>query len=266
AVPQGLAWGGAKTYDDDQTSAILRELDQLTTVHTNNTDMAFWATYQYSWETDEFGWIVNQGYNPSVEYPPVFQGLNEIPSLSSTLRLDRLSNFSVEAAGATPWPRRNLFASVSHLPSLELEDQLLEIFRNESRSVQGVDGFSAITVTQPFFEGSVAAMKVRGGNPVSVQADGPFTVKLLIFTWLNADDDEVVYRHADRWIERATAAATEAGLYHPYLYINYALRTQDPFAHFPAENVERLRSIQRSVDPTGIFTSQGLCRGYFKLL
>lgn len=70
---------------------------------------------------------------------------------------------------------RNLFASISHLPSLELEDQLLEIFRNESRSVQGVEGFSATSVTQPFFEGSVAAMKVRGGNPVSVEAGGPFT-------------------------------------------------------------------------------------------
>jgi hypothetical protein len=103
---QGLSWGGAKTYSDNQTDVLINELHQLTTEGTADLDMAFWSTYQYSAENDEFGWIVNQGYGPPVENPPVFDSLNGVPSLSSSLRLDYFSNFSIEAAGATPWPRR----------------------------------------------------------------------------------------------------------------------------------------------------------------
>jgi hypothetical protein len=55
---------------------------------------------------------------------------------------------------------------------------MLEVFRIAARSVQGVEGFSATTVNQPFYQGSVAAMKERGGNPVAVEADQPFTGNL----------------------------------------------------------------------------------------
>ncbi|KAH6612421.1 FAD binding domain protein [Boeremia exigua] len=266
AFEQGLSWGGAKTYSDDQTEALLDELHHLTTEGSSaDLDMAFWSTYTYSAETGEFGWIVNQGHSLPAENPAVFERLNAVPHESSSLRLDSFSNFSIEAAGATPWPRRNIFASISHYPSAELERRILEVFRAAARGVEGVEGFSATTVNQPFFQGSVAAMKARGGNPVAVEADRPFTVSLLILTWLNAEDDDAVYAAAEGWIEKATAAAEDAGLYHPYLYINYAMRTQDPLGRFPTENLERLRRIQSSVDPAGIFTSNGLCTGYFKV-
>lgn len=70
----------------------------------------------------------------------------------------------------------------------------------------------------------------------------------------------------NRWVERAEAATRDAGKYHPWLYINYASKKQDPFSGYGEENLQRLRTIQASVDANGVFSSTGLCRGYFKLL
>ena len=69
-----------------------------------------------------------------------------------------------------------------------------------------------------------------------------------------------------RWIEKVNAFADKQGKRHPWLYINYASNQQDPFAGYGEENVRRLQHVQKNVDPEGVFTSTGLCRGYFKLL
>lgn len=69
----------------------------------------------------------------------------------------------------------------------------------------------------------------------------------------------------NRWIERATAATKNAAKDHRWRYINYASNQQDPFAGYGEQNVQRLRNIQKSVDPRGVFTSSGLCKGFFKL-
>ena len=88
---------------------------------------------------------------------------------------------------------------------------------------------------------------------------------LLIGTWEDEKDDAAVYSFGRQWLARARQNADRLAVSHPYLYINYALREQDPYSGFPKGSVARLRDIQKAVDPTGVFTSRGLCPGYFKL-
>jgi FAD/FMN-containing dehydrogenase len=50
--------------------------------------------------------------------------------------------------------------------------------------------------------------------------------------------------------------------------MNYAddqFQAKDVWDGYGAENLARLRNIQKIVDPTGIFTRGGLASGYFKL-
>jgi len=68
------------------------------------------------------------------------------------------------------------------------------------------------------------------------------------------------------WVKKSTAATKDAGKHHPWMYINYASKEQDPYRGYGEETLRRLRRIQSSVDPDGVFTSKGLCRGFFKLL
>lgn len=83
--------------------------------------------------------------------------------------------------------------------------------------------------------------------------------------WGKSEDDSTIYSFAQRWTDRSTSEAEASGLFHPWQYINYAAPFQDPFSSYGEANKLRLQKIQRSIDPSGIFTSQGLVRGSFKL-
>lgn len=74
-----------------------------------------------------------------------------------------------------------------------------------------------------------------------------------------------MYAFAGRWAERCRAAAGEMGLLNRYRYINYCKEDDDPFAGYEEAKAERLREVQKSVDPEGVFSAAGLCRGGFKL-
>lgn len=69
-------------------------------------------------------------------------------------------------------------------------------------------------------------------------------------------------------LARMEAYAQEFEIAHPYLYINYAsaAQTDKVFAGYGEENVRRLKAVAREVDPEGVFSSEGLWRGFVKLL
>lgn len=74
-----------------------------------------------------------------------------------------------------------------------------------------------------------------------------------------------MYAFAGRWVERSRAAAEEMGLLNRYRYINYCKEDDDPFAFYGEGMKEKLEEVQRAVDSEGVFSSKGLCRGFFKL-
>jgi hypothetical protein len=83
--------------------------------------------------------------------------------------------------------------------------------------------------------------------------------------WTDRQDDEAVNVFVQKWIRRVQAATVQAGSHHRWLYINYAYHQQDPFSGYGQHNKQRLIDVQKAIDQRGVFTSQGLCRGYFKL-
>jgi FAD/FMN-containing dehydrogenase len=84
--------------------------------------------------------------------------------------------------------------------------------------------------------------------------------------WNNAADDEKMYTYNSKLMARVKAAAIEAGKYHPYIYQNYASGEQDVFSGYGKKELERLKKIQRDVDPGGVFQKGGLCDGYFNVV
>lgn len=91
---------------------------------------------------------------------------------------------------------------------------------------------------------------------------------ILISTdWTTSDGDAPVETMTTAVVDRIAAAAQELQVYVPYMYINYAYAGQADkvFSGYGEENRQRLKAIQASVDPDGVFTSQGLWRGFMKL-
>lgn len=129
-------------------------------------------------------------------------------------------------------------------------------------------------------------MKERGGNALGINQDGSLfseilfqvrkwldsntdnAIVIMISTgWANAEGDEPVGTMTTNVISRLKDVAVDLGVAHPYIYAGYARSGQadEVFAGYGQENLKRLREIQESVDPHGIFTSKGLWRGHLKL-
>ncbi|OGM43868.1 FAD binding domain protein [Aspergillus bombycis] len=261
AVRQGQMFGGSRAYTADQRDAILEQAYELTTSWKNDTNMAFYYDYGYDQERDDFTIAVSPEYSLPVLNPAPFKQLNQIPFERSTLRLDRTSQFSIEVASATPPGGRNLFATVTYSPSADLDRHIQDIMAQEIQPLKKAPGFFPNLVIQP--------LQVQNRDPM-LSLQGRLyakhsTVALLTVRWQQAEDDDRMNAFAAEWVKRATAATKDAGKHNPWLYINYASKGQDPFLGYGEANRQRLRRIQREVDPQGVFTSDGLCRGYFKL-
>ena len=69
-------------------------------------------------------------------------------------------------------------------------------------------------------------------------------------------------------VKRLNGTAQDLGVANRYKYINYASAAQasEIFPGYGDESVQRLKSIQKAVDPRGIFTAEGLWNGFVKLL
>jgi hypothetical protein len=93
-------------------------------------------------------------------------------------------------------------------------------------------------------------------------------VILLSTAWTNASGDDAVNSMTRNTIRRVESAAERLGVASRYRYINYALaeQTDEVFPGYGQANMQRLKQIQKVVDPQGVFTSNGLWKGFRKLL
>jgi hypothetical protein len=76
----------------------------------------------------------------------------------------------------------------------------------------------------------------------------------ITITWRDPKDDAMMRIAGQKVMSRAKALATEMGLYHPFIYKNYASGETDVFAGYGAGNREKLRKIQKKYDSEGVFT------------
>ena len=119
---------------------------------------------------------------------------------------------------------------------------------------------------QPLATNTIKLMSKNGGNALGLTpSDGPLMIANIAFAWKNAADDNAAYAAYHKFFERAEKVAKEMGLWHRFKYANYAEESQDVWAGYGEESVERLRKVQRSVDPRGVFVKGGLAGVGFKL-
>lgn len=64
-------------------------------------------------------------------------------------------------------------------------------------------------------------------------------------------------------IAEIAAFAKSRGKHHPYVYLPYAYRDQQPLESYGAANMDRIRAAARKYDPEGVF--QSMVPGGFKI-
>lgn len=82
-------------------------------------------------------------------------------------------------------------------------------------------------------------------------------------TWSDAADDKLFTESITWQINEINKFAALVGKDIPWIYTNYADKSQDPLKGYGAENVEKIRRVARKYDPKGVF--QTLMPGGFKI-
>jgi hypothetical protein len=100
--PQGQLFSGSVSFASGARDIIAQQAYKLTTEWKNDTDVSFSYGYAYSQEDDTFGISVTEAYAQPISDPAPFAALNALQHKSSTLRVDWMSNFSLEGASGRP--------------------------------------------------------------------------------------------------------------------------------------------------------------------
>ncbi|GAB7335019.1 hypothetical protein MBLNU13_g06880t2 [Cladosporium sp. NU13] len=179
--------------------------------------------------------------------PPVFKNFTSLPRTISTMRVSNLTDFTLELAG-TPSTNRRQFSATGTPPQEPL---------NISQMT-----YSLSFQLLPMAMTSKAAS--RGGNSLGLsEADGNLYDLLLTVSWDSVDDDERIEQHAKDLFQQSEDEAKKLGLYHKYLYLNYAAPWQDPLSGYGDEQKAKLQEVSMKYDPKGLFQKQ--VSGGFKL-
>jgi hypothetical protein len=107
-------------------------------------------------------------------------------------------------------------------------------------------------------------MQKNGGNALGISpSDGPMFIMNLGSMWTDPADDDRIFKFNNDIITKVQAEAAKKGLNNDYIYMNYASGYQAVIRSYGTDNLQRLNSVARFFDPTGVF--QELQPGYFKL-
>lgn len=81
--------------------------------------------------------------------------------------------------------------------------------------------------------------------------------------WLLAEDDEAVYQIMKETMARVEEYTKSHQVYDPFLFLNDAFASQNPFAGYGDSRYNMLKAASKKYDPHGVF--QRLVPGGFKL-
>ena len=73
--------------------------------------------------------------------------------------------------------------------------------------------------------------------------------------WSRESDDPTVIAGIKAVLEQSVSAAKERGLYHPFKYMNYSAKDQNPIRSYGKENIEFLKRVREAYDADGVFTT-----------
>ncbi|KAH7074516.1 FAD binding domain protein [Paraphoma chrysanthemicola] len=265
--PQGPLYVDRRTWNDTYTEEVVDEIYDLFTNPGNSTNAAADFYYGYVQARDVFIPAGSLRYLDPIQSPPALASIDQIPAVTSNGQITSLGLSSGPGRiPSNPPPTRHLFQTTTTFPSRQWLQGSLQIFREEVEAVKSVAGVNPQIISYTIPERAIAGMSVRGGNALGLDnVQGPLLITFLSTSWRHSEDDTLIGDFYDRVFARLEASSKSLNVYHPYKYIGYGRLGEDIFSSYGAENRKTLVQIQESFDPQGIFTTNGLCRGGFKL-
>ncbi|KAJ7477313.1 hypothetical protein B0H11DRAFT_1300347 [Mycena galericulata] len=262
--PLGKFWGGAFFYSISQARPLLDSL--VTSTAKLAEDPKGMSAFGFLWNSDAQDYIVwgPTVYLEPVEYPPLFDDLYKVEPLSSTMRIASLVEITDEISDLFSGGVRTQWFTLTAKADAQI---LLDIHEHGAefwKPFRERPGFISGLTVQPINVGLIAAGAKNGGNPVGMSTDdGDLILLLGSLFWSDPADDAVLipkFKEFSTWAENEVR---ERGLLNRFLYMNYALGSQDVMASVGEENFGKLKKIQSHYDSKDVFKTHW--KGGYKL-
>ena len=156
--------------------------------------------------------------------------------------------------------------AVSVENDLQTLHALYRAFDLSVASITHIAGISWSITLEPLPDLFLQASASQGGNvlglPLSSQGNGLILCDSS-FTWTNEEDTTIVRSAGLKLLNDIIKGARQFGTYNPWIDINHADFSQDPFASYGSANKAFLQAVSRRYDPAQVF--RGRVPGGFKV-
>lgn len=296
AIPFDKAWGGSIFYSISQATQVLMAFNNAARSK-NYDELASGPIVAFSYSgIPALRLFINEAiitnliYSKPLKWPPCWQDFKDIPRIWSTMRVRSMTQATDELDS---YGRKNLrYVSRISFPKVYTyqrrqtshfsisQFQMTTTIKNDFNTLQvaqsyaqeqlprihNVKGLIWSFVIQAL---PVSAMRkgYRDGDRLNVlgldDRDESLVIVLVVASWKNREDDELVEQVARDVIAGVDNIAKERGTHDRFIHLNYAATGQDPIGSYGEENVKFLQEVSRQYDPDQFF--QKGCIGGFKL-
>ena len=264
AIPQGDFWGGVAFYNTSALPVLLENFSAFD--KSDSYDSFSQLTLLYGRSGDKTIVMTHQHYTKPEAPPETVFGSFKPLQMSSTFRIDNLTNFTIELESTQDGGTvRKAFATATYKNDLEMLQRFNNLANATMDQLSLVDGLQFIVSMQPFGQFITSKSTATGGNFLGLEAeDGDRVLFGLTVDWASKADDEVVNAAIRKLVEEANMQARELNALDDYVFQNYAATWQDVYGSVGEKNLEAFREVSRKYDPSQLF--QKAVPGGFKLV
>ncbi|KAL8899992.1 MAG: hypothetical protein Q9207_005910 [Kuettlingeria erythrocarpa] len=289
AFEQGNVWAGFIIHPPSTTAENLDRLQAFNTKSGNGIDNYATENQVHTFNSTGRSFIINIVVYTKPETDPEilrpFIGLQ--PQLSNDMRITNLSDIVKEGTpppGARYTPsvhqlqipsshrlqsltfslHSNCWASFSFANNATILSHVLSMADEAFAPIRHIPGFSGIFSFQPMNRQILRHMSSYGGNALGLDPGRDIFWLNYGIAYTSPADDSRVYALTRAFFEQVERYTRSQGQHIGFIYMNYALPTQEVIASYGRANVEFLRGVGGKYDPEGVF--QRLVPGGFKLV
>ncbi|KIK52949.1 hypothetical protein GYMLUDRAFT_179541, partial [Collybiopsis luxurians FD-317 M1] len=269
--PQGPVWGGSQFFSIHDAPVLLNHLVAFTKNFDKDPKAFFGLSLAWNPQAKDYIIWTLQTYLKPVPYPsPLWDDLRDSTAkpLIDMMGIKNLVDVTEEFKEADPGKHgRSRWLSMTYKPDvkfhLDLHAKGVELFE-PYHDHPGVHWAVSIQPIPKKFSGASSVQK-RGENPSCLkQETGDLWVMVITTDWLDPADDKVMNTNAETLLEWAEDEARKRGLFHPFIYPNYASGSQSVMERSTSpEALRKMGVISRMYDPKGVLNE--LWRGGFKI-
>lgn len=204
-------------------------------------------------------------YSKPEPRPAIFDDFLAIPgNLSDTMRIANMSSLAEEFANPTTF--RVLFLTLTFKNDIRVLTKANELFQDVVATLKAsaTGSYNVFALYQPIPQAIIKQGPAHGGNLLGLDR---FNDTLVLYqpylAWTGAEQDDL-FEKQGKWLnDQVNDYAKSIGADNPFIYLDYADKSQDPLDSYGKKNVDLLKAVAKKYDPTGVF--QTLLPGGFKV-